>query len=399
MKYKLRIIPILCIWFMPDVHAQSTDVRLLVEAAEEFSYVLKQAENRLNFEKTAVATAFEKPKLQFETQIGNIQNPFVLDYVVGAQQTFESPAVYRAKKSFLEAGIVTAEKQKQWEKKELVFRLSEIYFNLAHTHRMIQFLEKQDSLLLQVKKMAETRYEVGATDKLDVSHALVAIGKNRLRLAEVQGLFAQYEKQLKNILGDSFLPKLTFSMQDSLVSPLSYFAQGDSTEHPAKEWMRATMNQFEYKTMLEKKRLSPDFTLGFMNQSMQGSINQWVGVAGISIPIDQKPQKAKIQLAQLEKNKVALQLQELDVLQENEWRGLYKEWSSTYERIKTLEKEIIPSLADVQAKSLVKYQLGEQDFYWWNTYQQQYWEALQLHSDALKAYYTQKSYFMYLKEK
>lgn len=399
-KIKLNLVVLHLLYLVSGqgLQAQSIDLRLLTETLESYSFTLKRADNRIEFQRTSVVTAFEKPKLQLEAQIGNIQNPFVLDYTVGGQQTFEKPSVYRAKYAYLEAGVLTAEMQKKWEKKELVFRLSEIYFNLAHTHRLIELIQKQDSLLLQVKKVAETKYQIGATDKIDIAEASVALGKNQLRRTEMDATYAHYEKQLKNILGDSFLPKLTFSMQDSLFSPLFYFLQGEPTGHPAKPWMQAEVEEFAQKVELEKKRLSPDFTLGVMNQSMQGSINQWVGVGGISIPIDKKPQKAKIQLAQLEKYKAELNLRELDVLRENEWRSLYKEWTSTYDRIKTLEKEIIPSLNDLRTTSFLQYKLGEQDFFRWNAYQQQYLEALQVHSEALRSYYVQLAYFNYLKD-
>ena len=398
LKIKFLVNLVLYLVFAQRLQAQSVDLRLLTETVESDNFALKRADNRIEFQRTSVATAFEKPKLQLEGQVGNIQNPFVVDYTVGAQQMFENPSVYRAKYAYLEAGVFTAEMQKKWERKELILRLSETYFSLAHTHRLIQLIQKQDSLLLQVKKVAEAKYQMGATDKIDVAEVSVIIGKNQLRQTEMHAMYAQYEKQLKNILGGNFLPKLSFSTQDSLYSPLFYFLQGEPKGHPAKQWMQAEIEEFGQKVELEKKRLSPDFTLGVMNQSMQGSINQWVGLGGISIPIDKKPQKAKIQLAQLEKYKAELNLRELEVLRENEWRSLYKEWTSTYERINTLEKEIIPSLHDLRTTSFLKYKLGEQDFFRWNAYQQQYLEALQIHSEALKSYYVQLAYFNYLND-
>ncbi|MFN3783694.1 MAG: TolC family protein [Spirosomataceae bacterium] len=396
---KSLLISSLCILLMQELKAQSTDVYLLITAAEKNNYALKRADKRIEMERASVATAFEKPKLQFETQLGNIQNPFVLDYVVGVQQTFENPAVYRAKKAYLEAGVLTAEMQKKWEKKDLVFRLSETYFNLAHTYRMLRFIQKQDSLLLQVKKMAEVMYQTGATSRLDVSESSVALGKNQLMKSEIHEMYARYESQLKNVLGDSSLPALTFSTQDSIISPTVYFQDAGLASHPAKEWIQAEVNQLASKLAFEKKRLSPDFTLGLMNQSMQGNINQWVGLGGISIPMDKKPQKAKIQMAQVEKEKAELQLSELAVLQANEWASLYKEWTTTYERIKTLENEILPALADLQATSLLQFQVGEQDFFKWNTYQQQYFATQQVYSEALRTYRIQLAYFMYLQDK
>jgi cobalt-zinc-cadmium resistance protein CzcA len=108
-----------------------------------------------------------------------------------------------------------------------------------------------------------------------------------------------------------------------------------------------------------------------MNQSMLGSWRQFIGVAGVEIPIFNKAQKARVQASKITSHIQELEFEKMKHQLENEVIVLGKGIEDTQKNIDLINDVLLRESEKIMQVTMKKYMAGQLDYYdWYLTYNQ-----------------------------
>ncbi|MEZ4904363.1 MAG: TolC family protein [Spirosomataceae bacterium] len=278
--------------FLQSVQAQTLTLSQAIERATQQNLSLKTTQLTQQSQQALVGSAWQLPKLSADLLAGQIQNrPF--DYTLSAMQSFEPFGVYRSRAKALSQQVNVTQKQQLVQRNELIFSVKQQYYQLLYLYRLRQLLQVQDTSYQRAVEAAKVRYQTGETTQLE----LVASETNR---REIQHRYAAASRDLQtNYLGLQTLLYTTEAIQiDTLLNLQRPFRQQEGTNHYvalAEEEVRLSRNL----TDIEKAQIKPDWRVGVANQSIEKKIGFTYISGGLGIPLYTKPQKARIEAAQI----------------------------------------------------------------------------------------------------
>ncbi len=252
-------------------------------------------------------TSRELPKLDFTAQLGQYTS-YRFDEAFQISQTIPFPTVFRTKREKIEAQV----KRKEWDRaiteNELKREVRSSYYQLEYLlHNQLK-LQVLDSLFDEFIAIAKTRFKAGDIKKVEISTAETRKGEINLLQQQNETYINTVHQYLKTLLNttDSLTLPITPSYQ-----PLSFQDLLDSNrikKHPAIQALYQDIEVAEQEKQVEKSLALPDFTLGYVNQSLTGFQNvngtekffnsgnrfNYVTI-GIAIPLSNRATKARIQ--------------------------------------------------------------------------------------------------------
>ncbi len=186
-----------------------------------------------------------------------------------------------------------------------------VYYELTYLNERQKLLTAQDSLLVEFRRATEVRRRTGEGTALEVATADNLLGelRNQLALATADRAIALNTLQtLLNTTNPLALPDSGLTRRTMPLLTDSLLAQ-----NPTLALLSQQTDLAKVQIDVEQARLRPDFSVGYFNQSLQGpqTLNngqerfygagqRFQGVqAGVSIPISQKAQRARIESARL----------------------------------------------------------------------------------------------------
>lgn len=353
----IKKIIIFCL-FVQFSFAQKLDLGQLTRFGIEQNRGLNLALKRVDVQKTLVNTAYEMPKTKVDLQVGNIQTPFVTDYTLGIVQNTELPKVYKMRKTFNESLVKVGESEYAVLKNDYRFNVANVYYELFYLQQVIDLLQAENLKLGEIEKVYKRRQELGETDGTDAAGMNLRILENEMKINQVSNKINETQGQLKLLLSSSILPDLSFKHAQ-------YSVDANISQNARLEMQQNVIQNSTISTQNEMNKLLPSINLGFMNQSMLGSWRQFIGVAGVEIPIFSKAQKARVEASRISTKIQETELEKLKFQLENEAAVLQKSLQSADATLSLVKNNVLIESDRLMQTSMKKYLAGQIEYFDW----------------------------------
>lgn len=338
--------------------SQKLDLGLLTKFGMDQNRDLALALKRIDLQKSLVNTAFEMPKTKVDLQVGNIQTPFVTDYTLGIVQNTELPRVYKMRKAFNESLVKIGESEYQVLKNEYRFNVANLYYELFYLQQVTDLLQTENLKLAEIEKVYKRRQELGETDGTDAAGMHLRILENEMKINQISNKINETEGKLKLILNAEILPDLSFNHAQ-------LDAEANISQNARLEMQQNMIQNSEILTKNEMDKLLPSINLGVMNQSMLGSWRQFIGVAGVEIPIFSKAQKARVEASKISTKIQESELEKLKFQLMNEVQLLQKNLLSTESSLSLIKNNLLIESDRLMQTTMKKYLAGQIEYFDW----------------------------------
>jgi cobalt-zinc-cadmium resistance protein CzcA len=353
----IKKIIVFCL-FVQFSFAQKLDLGQLTKLGIEQNRDLNLALKRVDLQKALVNTAYEMPKTKVDLQLGNIQTPFVTDYTLGIVQNTELPKVYKMRKSFNESLVKVGESEYAVLKNEYRFNVANLYYELFYLQQVIDLLQTENLKLAEIEKVYKRRQELGETDGTDAAGMHLRILENEMKINQVSNKINETQGQLNLLLSSSILPDLSFKHAQ-------YSVDANISQNARLEMQQNVIQNSAISTQNEMNKLLPSINLGFMNQSMLGSWRQFIGVAGVEIPIFSKAQKARVEASRISTKIQETELEKLKFQLESEVAVLQKSLQSADATLSLIKNNVLIESDRLMQTSMKKYLAGQIEYFDW----------------------------------
>ncbi len=353
----IKKVIIFCL-FVQSSFAQKLDLEQLNKLGIEQNRDLNLALKRIDLQKSLVNTAFEMPKTKVDLQVGNIQTPFVNDYTLGIVQNTELPKVYKMRKTFNESLVKIGESEYVVLKNDYRFNIANLYYELFYLQQVTEVLQTENIKLSEIEKVYKRRQELGETDGTDALGMHLRILENEMKINQVSFKINETQGKLKSLLNYQILPEISFNHAQ-------YSMEANFSSNARLEMQQNVIHNTEISAKNEINKLLPSFNLGLMNQSMLGSWRQFIGVAGVEIPIFVKAQKARVESSKISTKIQEAELEKLKFQLENEVVVLQKSLQSTDASLSIIRNSLLAESEKMMQITMKKYLAGQIEYFDW----------------------------------
>ena len=259
--------------FLCLINAASADAQPVTRITlEQALQTARQSNNRVQLSRLhekyyeeLKAGGMEVPKTSVNAELGNINSDF-FDNRFAVSQTFAMPVVYKRQKNVLEEMFQASRLQTAVEETVVVRMVKQAYLQLQYMAAKMQLLQHTDSALAGFQKIARLRFEKGES--------------NLLEKAALDNQVAQLQLQMQMLAADRQTARTRLALllnssepldaADTLTPSILLFDTTALRKHPSLLLYQQQQQAAASETALEKARLSPDWSIGYGNQSIIG---------------------------------------------------------------------------------------------------------------------------------
>lgn len=340
-----------------------------IRLAIENNKSLKASQYQVDYSNRLRGTATDLGKTSATLMYGQY-NSYYSDNNITVSQTIPFPTTMHRQAQYYKAAAKSAEFNREMTQNELLLNVKTAYYLLQYAKAKQSLLQQQDSIFMAFLKSAELRLRTGEGNALEKATA-------ESQWYEIQTMKAQndadiliYQNQLKTLLNaseeftsvGSVLEKRQLAISDDSISigsnpALQYFAQQVKLAEAGKD--------------LERSRLMPDFTLGYFNQSLYGTLNyrdatvvangskRFQGVlVGISFPLWARPQLSRIKANEASMNAAQASFEQYQKNLKGQYAQAFQEYQKFSKSLEYYEKNALPTANVIKQNALRNYQSG-----------------------------------------
>ncbi len=377
-KPKVKPIVTIIILFLSlagfTVNAQTQNIAGIDDAinmALQNNPTIKAANWEIDVSKTLKKAAVELPKLDFNTQLGQY-NSMKFDQSFQVSQTIPFPSLFGARKELGDAEIKGKELQKNVTLLQLKTQVRTYYYQIIYLQHNQKQLLHLDSLYTEFIKMAELRYSTGDTRKADISTA-------KAKQGEINLLLKQNEVYLGNALNllqawmNTKEPIKIVAPETLLPLQLNHLLDTSAAiNHPAIQALYQDAVIAEQTKKVERSQGLPDFTMGYVNQSLIGFQNvngteKYFGGGyrfnsvniGIAIPLTFGATKARIQSLEYKKRAVTAQAQQQQHILTTQLQNAITQYRQDIQQFNYFQQEALPNANEIVSAAQLAYKTGD----------------------------------------
>jgi outer membrane protein, heavy metal efflux system len=224
----------------------------------------------------------------------NLPNPDVMAesptgefYTIGVQQSMEFPTVYYQQVRLQKERTQLAVQEQALTQADIRYRIRVIYVNAQYQTAVVAQLRLQDSVFNAVNNSAQRRFTAGEIDVLEKTSA-------ELQYGQIHSLYSQAQADLQSLLAQL---QLYTGLQEPLaVAPLQkaasqeigipYVLDTASLRNNIRLEYYSRVEAINRRTLkLERQRLLPGITFGYLNQGPLNTPLYYRFRAGITVPL------------------------------------------------------------------------------------------------------------------
>ncbi|HRI21267.1 MAG TPA: TolC family protein, partial [Panacibacter sp.] len=283
----------------------------------------------------------------------------------------------KRQKTLLELGWQSSKAQTNLKQAEITRLVKHVYLQLQYVQMKQQLLQKTDSIFSKFQKVAKLRFEKGETNLLEK-----ATLDNQVQQLQMQMQMLLADKQNASLqLGVLLNTEGMFDATDSLTYTTDLFDSSSLSQHPILNYYKQQQQLASGETQLEKARLSPDWMMGYSNQSIVGfqknkdaTESYYDGgkrfstvQLGIAVPVFNKAQKAKINAAH---QKESIAAASTEIAEQNLKLQLQKNWNEYVKYQQAIEyykSSALPQAEIIIQTANLKYKNGQINYIEWGS--------------------------------
>jgi cobalt-zinc-cadmium resistance protein CzcA len=348
-----------------------TNVDDAINIALQNNQAIKASDLEIDASKALKKTARELPKLDFNAQLGQY-NSTKFDQSFQVSQTIPFPSLFGAKKQLINAEIKGKELQKNLSVLELKNQVRTYYYQILYLQHNQKQLQQLDSLYNDFIKIAQLRYKTGDTKKVDISTAEAKKGEINLLLKQNGVFLSNAVANLKTLMNtkDDFAIAENGNFLPLQISNLL----GDEAvaNHPAIQSLYQDAVIAEQTKKVERSQGLPDFTIGYVNQSLIGfqnvngaekffnGGNRFNSVnIGIAIPITYGATKARVKSLDYRKQAAEANAQQQQKTLATQMQNALQQYQQDIQQYNYFEKEALPNAKEIVSAAQLGYRTGD----------------------------------------
>jgi cobalt-zinc-cadmium resistance protein CzcA len=291
---------------MAQTQPKANQLQGFVEIGLQNNIDIKAKQFQVDKYKAAIKTAYsiDKTTLYYSYDQNNLALNNTPLKVLGVQQKFAFPTVYSAQKKLYTAQYESEIAALEIAKNKLKLEISQVYNQIVYFQNQEKVYHYLDSLYQNFSKASDRRFELGETNYLEKITAFSKYRQISTKLVQIiKDKNSQYE-QLKTLIQS----KDNVVISDSNIQPIllddvnakslydSYFNSITLTHTQNINW--------------HQKAYLPDLNFEYFQGRNTGLSQSLYGFqVGVSVPIFYSSTKAKVKMAQLEKQSWEQQMQ------------------------------------------------------------------------------------------
>jgi cobalt-zinc-cadmium resistance protein CzcA len=251
------------------------------------------------------------PGLAVTAEYGQINSSYN-DTRFGIAQSFEFPTVYSKQKQVLNSEWKTAAAITALKEMDLRKEITHTFYALVTLNEKERLLQKSDSLLTEFLRKASLRLKKGESNILEQTTASLQLGQLKQQVLQLQQEKKMLQSKFQLLLNsETVYEPLASSSQITYTAPLD----SESSLHPKLQVIGAQQKSAAAQTQLERAKILPMLTLGYFNNSFQGTGPDAVLYdqntrfhsmqLGFGIPLLGGSQRAKVKAAKVQEEIMA----------------------------------------------------------------------------------------------
>jgi heavy metal efflux system protein len=305
-----------------------------------------------------IQAARQIPAMDFSLAIGQ-HNTSMIDYQFSATQSFPLPGVNRQRQEAARARLALAEGQQGLLQHQIIYQVQQQWFAWLYLQQRQRALETQAQLYDELAQRAAAQYRAGETGQLD--HTLV---QSRLAQAKQAHALAQLEAQqaFNRLLQAAFLSDaapppdslyaLPLPLTDTAVALAVFLA-------PLQQQVLVAQEEAAVQSQL----LKPELLVGYFSQSIRPDWPLQAVHTGMALPIFQKPQRARIEQAQLESIRAGNELQRQQQLLRQERQLAQQQMQGFFQQLQTSGQNLLGQAIRLRQLAGLQLRAGEIDYF------------------------------------
>ncbi|SHG61745.1 CusA/CzcA family heavy metal efflux RND transporter [Pedobacter caeni] len=362
------------LFFAPGVKAQSkgdpVTMDQAIATAIRNNQSVRASALEIDQQKALKGSSFDPGKTNVTLQYGQY-NSIKRDNGINIQQGIPYPGLAKNQKRVYDAQIKGAEINLSVTQNELKYQVKTAYTQLAYLLALRKLYQSQDSVYSNFKKASTFRYQAGETNLLEKTTAETQYFEMQNQMTRNESSIEVYTAELQKLMNTT----------EPVVLPVQPFRKDDWKEvlndstmlkNPLLAFQLQRVHIADRSIGLEKAKAGPDFTLGYLNQSIIGTQNvngqdrlydagkRFQGVqVGISLPLFFKPFSARIKAAKIEKEVAQSQFDGFKTGLQAQYKQADQDLLKNAKSITYYEKNALPNVNLILKQSQIAFKNGE----------------------------------------
>ncbi len=280
-KFKLKLKPAIAVMIgllmilpLNNTQAQTSDITTVEDVIAlglKNNGIVQAAKMEVKLQNFGQKTAVNLSKTNFGIQYGQM-NSYRNDFSFNVSQNFEFPTVYTRQKELSKSKSLASQYHLATQENELRRNIKTVWNDLSYSRSKLKLLLYQDSLYRQFLRAATIRYdaeEIALLEKVTAETRQMEV-ENKVNMLKVE--ISIFEQSLRVLINDSSEVNFTPKEYDFMIKP--NLSSDNLTENPVLKSLQQEVNIAHTKMSIAKAKMLPDFSIGYFNQSMIGSINE-----------------------------------------------------------------------------------------------------------------------------
>jgi len=353
MKPVVASLALLALAFFPNNATAQMPLTLdeAIVQAKSNNLQIKSGTYQIQLQQTLHGAAYEIPKMNFGAQLGQYNSN---QFDQGFSVTQEIPGFRnrRAGIALAEANTRAAELSLIVTTNDLTYQVRSVWYELAYLLEKQRLLQSQDTLLAGFVRAAEIRLRTGESNTLEKATAEAQLGEVRNQLAQVVSDIQIVQVRLQTLLNAAQPVSIPADMRLTRRA-LPDLATGPAG-NPALTYFQQQIALSQAATAVEKARLAPDFSIGYLNQSLitpeanaepsyTAGDRFHVAQVGVSVPIFRKAQKSRIEASKIGQQIAQTNLEAQTRQLEGQYQQAFREYEKQRAALEYYEKSALPT--------------------------------------------------------
>ncbi|MBS1921236.1 MAG: CusA/CzcA family heavy metal efflux RND transporter [Bacteroidetes bacterium] len=374
-KIPLVLLPLLIIFISTKAQQPNgLTMEQAVQLALANNKLMRSADLEKQYQQQLKSSVGYVGKTDFNVMLGQYNSYSWDDNYFSVSQTIPNPKNFSAQKKLEQALINSADARIKMTANELAMKVKETYYILLYLYSREKLLYQQDSIFSEFLKAATLRLKTGETKLLEKTTAETQLNEIRNLVKQNNSDLLAFNYSLQQLTGNETPVSIVQeSLQErvfTLIDDTALISQNPYLRY----WQEQIAVSKEEREVIAAQRL-PDFTLGYFNQSLIGNPlnssstkfatagNRFMGLnAGISISIFNRPLKARIKAAEINRQVAETRFDYNQSVLKNEWQQAWEEYQKNKSSITYYKTSALPN-ADLMLYQAQKgYRAGETDY-------------------------------------
>ena len=364
---------LLSVFSYQNANAQTPiNLKSAIDTALKNNLQVKNEKLNAEYQNKLKAAAVDIPQTNLIGEYGQI-NSFYKDTKFGIVQSISFPTVYAKQKSLQNENYISSVLNIAVKEAELKKQVSKVFYLLVFLQQKQKILLQNDSVYASFLEKANLRFAKGESNILEKTTAETQRGQIAIQLNQLKSDIEILQLQFQLLLNTTtaFIP----SNENTKLVFTAMLDTATVSNHPEIKVLQQQKTISLVNTQLEKSKLFPNLSLGYSNQSIQGTgadnvlypkSSRFSAVQfGVGVPLFFGSQKAKINssktLELISENNYQLGLQTL----KTEYQAAFKQYQTQLQTVKYFEDTALQNANTITKTANDQFTNGDINYLEW----------------------------------